>query len=285
MDWIADLSFGHDAMTGTILDEHQVPGVIGYVSDDPSKNLSRANLIDHLAHNRAVGLVFEDTIDDMHGDPGLGFGHGVIAVNEAAAIGYDWQHCVIFAADDRNTGPADWPNVLAYMENFATRVPVVGYYGDQDSIDYLAARHPEWFYWQSDSTSYGSGVSRHADLIQRFNDPRVAGLPMDASDILRQRVPFMGDDMFTDADRATLARIEARAQHADYTAGLELPAIAEIRGNAQNTARAVLTLHTAPDPAALAAALAPLLHQVPAAELQAALSEVLAKVSLTVEGD
>lgn len=282
MSWIADVSFGHDAMTGALLAAHGVPGVIGYVSDHPEKNLTKANLADLLAHDLAVGLVFEDTVDDMHSNPPLGHGHGVTAFNEARAIGYDAQNCVIFAADDRNTGPDDWPAVLAYMDAFAQSVPVVGYYGDQDSIDWLYTRRPHWLYWQSDSTSFGTGISAHTDLIQRYNDPRVASLPLDASDILTHRVPFMGDDMYTQTDRDRDTRMAGQLDKISFTEGLELPAIAEMRGNVQNIAKGIVGFKPGVDPVTLAAALAPLLHTVDPHQLIDALSQVLSKVSLSV---
>lgn len=210
MNWIADMSFAHDDVTGAILAAHDVPGVIGYVSDNPRKNLTKANLADQLGHGRLVGLVFEDSTDDMRGGAISGDHHGATALAQGLMIGYDVRNCVIFAADDENTSPADWPTVLAYLDAFAGHVPVPGYYGDQDSIDWLAPQRPHWFYWQADALSWGAGISRNAHLVQRYNDPRVAGLPLDASDIQRPGVPFMGDDMFTDADRATLNGIASQ---------------------------------------------------------------------------
>lgn len=204
MDWIADMSFAHDALTGAVLAGRGVPGVIGYVSDNPEKNLTRSNLADLLAHGLRVGLVFEDAITDMRGGARLGVAHGLTARMEAGDIGYDQADCVVFAADDENTTWEDWPTVLAYMDGFAGQVGQPGYYGDQDSIDWLAARRPHWWYWQSDSLSYGTGVSRNAHLVQRYDDPRVSGLELDASDIQREGVPFMGSDGFTDADRQVL---------------------------------------------------------------------------------
>lgn len=284
MSLIVDVSFAHDAMTGKLLAGRGIDGVIGYASRFPAKNMTAANLADWLAAGLSVGLVYEDDTNDMTFGATAGYPHGQLMVGWAHTIGYDLANCVGFAANDRNTLAGDLPAVLAYMQAFARSVPHPGYYGDQDSIDWLAARHPEWFYWQSESAAFGHGVSEHAHLLQRYNDPRVSGLAVDANDVVIPGIPLMGEDMFTDADRVLLQQAAGKAQHADYTAGLELPAIAEIRANAQNIAKAVTALHTAEDPAALAAQLAPLLHSVPAADLQAALAQVLTQIHLSVTG-
>lgn len=210
MTWIADVSFAHDGITGAVLTRLGAAGAIGYVSDDPDKNLTKEDLADLLGHGLLVGLVFEDSETDMRGGYQLGQQHGVTAVREATEIGYDWRNCVIFAADDVNTTQADWPTVLAYMTGFATQVPHPGYYGDQDSIDWLTTRIPGLWCWQSSSLSFGMGISRNAHLVQRYDSPRAQSLKLDVNDIQRTGVPFMGDDMFTDQDRATLNGIASQ---------------------------------------------------------------------------
>jgi hypothetical protein len=210
VSWVADFSFAHDAITGAELARIGAAGAIGYVSDHPEKNLTAANLRDLQLAGIPTALVFEDAVDDMAGNPSLGSGHGQVAVTQARAIGYDPESCTIFAADDRNTGPADWPNVLAYMDNYAKQVRWPGYYGDQDSIDWLAPQRPDWVYWQSDSMSFGNGVSRNAHLVQHYNDVRCQGLALDVSDIARPGVRWLGEDMFLDSDRATLNGIAAQ---------------------------------------------------------------------------
>lgn len=210
MDWVVDLSFAHDDLTGALLVQHGVQGVIGYFSDNPKKNVTQSNLTDWLAHGLHVGMVFEDSTDDMRGGAISGDHHGATAAAQAQAIGYDLEHCVVFAADDENTTRANWPTVLAYMDAFARHVGQPGYYGDQDSIDWLIVQRPHWFYWQSESMSFGTGISRNAHLVQRYNDPRVAGLPLDANDIQRIGVPFMAVDGFTTQDRAVLNGIASQ---------------------------------------------------------------------------
>lgn len=207
MDWIADYSFAHDSLSGELLASIGASGAIGYVSDNPRKNLTAANLSDLLANGLQVGLVFENNTDDMIGGWDSGHRHGTTSVTQAGLIGYDWHNCVIFAADDRNTGPENWPEALAYMDGFAVDVPWPGYYGDQDSIDYLFARRPHWFYWQTNALGWGNGPSRNAHLVQHYNDPRARGLALDVNDIQREGVPFMAGDGFTQKDRDTLNAI------------------------------------------------------------------------------
>lgn len=279
-----DVSFAHDAMNGHLLAGKNIDGVIGYASRFADKNMTAANLADWLAAGRVVGLVYEDDVNDMTFDARAGYPNGQRMAGWAHTIGYDLANCVGFAANDRNTLPGDRNAVLAYMEAFARSVPHPGYYGDQDSIDWLATRHPEWWYWQSESPAFGHGVSDHAHLLQRYNDPRVSGLPLDANDVVIPGIPWMGDDMYTDTDRQRDNKAATQIAQLSYASGIELPVLNEIRGNAQNIARAVTALHTAEDPAALAAELAPLLHSVPAAELQAALAQVLTQIHLSVTG-
>lgn len=282
--WGVDVSFGHSTVNYVYLATKGASFVVGYVSDHPEKNLTAADLHKIRSAQLIDLIVFEDTVTDMTEGAAGGHRHGATANEQAAALGYDRWAKPIFAANDRDAHPADFETILAYMEAFAAHVPLPGYYGDQDSIDFLAARHPDWTYWQSDSTAFGTGISRHAHIMQRYADSRVAGLPVDANDVQIAGIPWLGDDMFTDTDRAMLTKMAGQLQIVSYTEGIELPAIAEIRGNARAAASALVTLHTAPDPVALAAALAPLLHTVDPHELQAALATVLAQVKLTVTG-
>lgn len=184
----ADVSFGHGSANGTLLAAAGFSNVIGYVSDYPDKNCTAGEIADWLLHGLGVGLVWEDVETDMvTGDGGAS---GLKAYEQAKAKGYDADTRVIFAADDRNTGSPDWPRVLAYMDRFATHVPLPGYYGDQDSIDWLFPQRPHWYYWQSDSLSYGSGRTTNAHLQQFYNDPRALSLPIDVNE-QSKAVPFM----------------------------------------------------------------------------------------------
>lgn len=211
MGWVADLSFVHDDLSAAQVLMAGASAVIGYVSSNPAKNLTKANVSDYLGSGLNVGLVYEDTESDMIGGRPAGQIHGLSATNQGKRIGYDVDSCVIFAANDRNAGPNDLETVLAYMDGFAFYVPRPGYYGDQDSIDWLAARRPRWYYWQSSSLAYGVGRSRNAHLLQRYNDPRARGLPLDVNDVQIPGIPFMeAQDMFVDADRAVLLDIQSQ---------------------------------------------------------------------------
>lgn len=268
MVWVADFSFAHDSITADVLTRLGASGAIGYASDFTEKNLTAANLADLQAHGVPTMLVFEDTIDDMRSGPMIGKGHAQAAINWGRKIGYDVDGSTICFADDRNTGPADWPTVLAYMDAVAELVRWPGYYGDQDSIDWLAPQRPHWVYWQSDSLSFGSGISANAHLVQRYNDVRAGGLAVDVSDVQRAGVRWMGDDMFTDQDRVTLnglasiltapsglmARITAAISHYEQDELAHLgPAVATVqataaqvlgeleKSSAEDIAKAILT--------------------------------------------
>lgn len=189
MTLTVDLSFEHAAMTGAVLTNNtQFSNVIAYCSDDPNKNCTQAEIMDWLAHGLGVALVWEDTENDMV--TGDGKAAAIKALQQAKDKGYDVDHCPIFFADDRNTGVTDWPTVFRYMQGVSSVIPLPGYYGDQDSIDYLHALNSSWYYWQSDSLAYGVGRSNNAHLWQYYNDPRALSLPVDINEQLKP-VPFM----------------------------------------------------------------------------------------------
>lgn len=284
MTWGIDVSFAHASTNYASLAMRGASFVIGYSSDHPEKNLTKADVHNIRSQRLTDLLVFENIETDMIGGRGMGRVHGDTAVTQARAIGYDWQGKPIFAANDRDAHPNDFATILAYMEGFAESVPHPGYYGDQDSIDYLYARHPGWVFWQSSSLAYGDGISQHADIVQRYDDSRVRGWQVDANDVVSSTIPWIGDDMFNDADRAMLTKIAGQMQTVSYTEGIELPAIAEMRGNVQNIAKGIVGFKPGMDPVTLAAALAPLLHTVDPHQLIDALSQVLSKVSLSVAG-
>jgi hypothetical protein len=197
---ILDASFGHAEMKPTEVKKTGAAGIILYAGcNDTRKNATKAEVQALLAAGIQVGLVIENVNTDARGGASVGDAQGRAIVAGAKAVDYDWQNCVLFGGYDADSHPADWPHLLAYMEAFAKHVPVPGYYGDSDSIDYLHARHPDWIYWQSDSRSFSPlNPSSNTHILQMFNDPRAHGLPVDVNVLYRSHLRLMGDKMQLD---------------------------------------------------------------------------------------
>jgi len=157
--WIADLSYGWPSLSGHELLSLADPpiGVIGYAGCDAlDKNVSHDRLHDWLNAGLAVGLVIENGSRDLAEGAAVGAFHASKILAASQMLGYAWQSCVLFTVADFNeTTNGDYAGTLAGWNTFAARVPVPGYYGDSDSIDYLYAHAPisPVVAWQSSSSS------------------------------------------------------------------------------------------------------------------------------------
>jgi len=198
MTFVADLSYGWPTLTGEILHNLGVFGVIGYAGcDDAGKNVSKQRLADWLAHGLQVALVIENGERDLDNGTTVGNAQASSILGAAEQLGYDWEHSVLFTGADFNEGVGDYPKTLAAFQAFAHHIPIPGYYGDSDSIDYLAAHgFPHAIYWQSSSASYSpKHPTENAWLQQRYGDARAHGHALDVNDILKTPLPFMGANM------------------------------------------------------------------------------------------
>lgn len=203
MTYVYDASFGHAQITPHAVAAAGADGVILYAGcADTAKNVTAAELRALLDAGVHVGLVIENYATDAIGGAAVGAAQGQAIANAAARLGYDVANCVLFAGYDTDSHPADWPHLLAFMEAFAKFVPVPGFYGDSDAIDFLHARHPGWVFWQSNSTSFSPlNPTPNAHLLQHYNDPRAHGLPVDVNTVERVPLHLMGEDVaITDAD-------------------------------------------------------------------------------------
>lgn len=209
--FIVDGSFGlvEQQITGKRLRDIGAVGVIGYVSPNTMKNLTARMLDDYLTSGLSVGLVWEDAETSMM--TASGTSHGEQAYRQAHAIGYDIDHCVMFAAADWNVQASQLVTVNGYMAGFSDYVGHPGIYSNQRTLDMLAVTNNADYFWQSNSKSYSNGTSAHAHLQQLYNDPRAQHLPVDINNIVRTPLGMMGEgnvsDGFTDADRLVLNNI------------------------------------------------------------------------------
>jgi hypothetical protein len=197
---VIDFSFAHAEVTPAKL--AQIPGVTGFIAYAGSyggdKNITKAELHALLDAGLHGCLVIEDNAGDLVRGAPVGADQGRRVVAAAKALGYDWENAVLATGYDTDAHGGDYSHLLEAMEAYAREVPHPGYYGDSDSIDYLAARHPDWFFWQSSSGSFSpKNPTENAHLWQQFNHPLAhhAGLAsaVDINFVRRTPLGFMGE--------------------------------------------------------------------------------------------
>lgn len=215
--FIVDLSFDWYKLPGPVLLAHGVTHVLAYAGcPDRSKNVSKPMLHNWLDHGIGVNLIYENTeTDDASGYDG-GRAHGDALLAAAEQLGYDAAGCTLWAAVDRNVQSSELAHVGDYQRGFHDVIPVPGFYGNLRTLAYARQMRYGRHLWQSDSLSYSGGkVFPFAHLVQIYDAPEVRGIPgsvdYDRYQPAAGPLAFMGGtpmDGFTDADRATLARID-----------------------------------------------------------------------------
>jgi glycoside hydrolase-like protein len=210
--FIIDASFAHAEMTPSALRGIGASGAILYAGCDYApKNATRAEVQALLSAGLMVGLVIENFATDALKGAVEGARQGRNIRAAAVAMGYDVDHCVLFAGADWNTQANQEPAVDAFMAAFAREVGVPGFYGNSYAIDYVATGKHAQVFWQSDSTSFSYGPSPHAHLLQRFDDPRARGLALDVNDIQNTPLRLMGEaDMALDANDPQVRALNAK---------------------------------------------------------------------------
>lgn len=169
--------------------------VIGYVSADPSKDLSGAQLAAYLSAGLKVALVFETTADRALSGASGGKNDGAIAESAANSRGYP-LNAPIFYAIDFPAGPSDMPTLAAYggAFNLATRRPV-GPYGDFAAIEALVTpgAQPNQVGWQTAAWSNGL-LSQKANVYQRatHNHPLVVPANQFDEDVICKPITLAG---------------------------------------------------------------------------------------------
>lgn len=205
MNLVIDASFGANDLTAAILKSHGVTGAIGYVNTvDPSKNLSKVRFEDWINNGIQVGLVFENFNNDPLGGSSAGSANAAAGFNQAKALGYDINHCVLFFAADFNAQPSQLPVVDQYFNAVSNIVPYPGIYGNRLVLDTMGELKYCKSFWQSDADAWSNGISPLCNLKQQFNDPRVSGLPADANDVLKIPIGLMGEKMSAPIDYAKI---------------------------------------------------------------------------------
>jgi hypothetical protein len=144
--------------------------VIRYLSHDPTKDITAAEVAELHAAGLGILLVFETAA----GRATQGFAAGEADAEEAArralALGYP-DVCPLFFAVDTDATVSAVEQYFAAAKRFC---PPAGVYGGIDVVDSLLAAGGVHFGWQTDAWS-GVAVSTRAQLYQRKH-PTLGGL-------------------------------------------------------------------------------------------------------------
>lgn len=164
--------------------------VYGYLSHDPGKNITAAQIRAYHAHGVAVWLGWESE----PGRPLLGSSAGAADGRDASAqvdalirqVGYAPRNrLAIPYSCDRDVTAAQLPTCLAYYKSAeaASGHYYAGAYGEAALVDYLFAHGMTHGLFQTYAWS-GGRLSPHADLYQYLNGQTVAGASVDFDRVL-----------------------------------------------------------------------------------------------------
>lgn len=160
---VCDYSFAHPdpakiAAAGYV-------GVVRYLSPDPAKNLTPAELLALHAVGLGVALVWEAGAVDMLGAGPAGASEGAAAGAQARALGWPAGRPIFFAADFAASG-GQLGDVAAYLRAAVACGYPVGVYGSAATVDTMMAEGVCGWGWQTSAWS-GQAVSARAQLYQR----------------------------------------------------------------------------------------------------------------------
>ena len=150
-------------------------GVLRYLSHDPGKDLTPAELAALHAAGLSVGIVWETTADRALSGLDGGRADGAEANTRADALGWPAGRPVFLAVDFGAT-PDQLPAVLDYLRGAHCGRPV-GVYGSAAVVDAAAGSGLAGFCWQTEAWS-GTTVSPHANVYQRVTPTlTIPGVP------------------------------------------------------------------------------------------------------------
>lgn len=142
--------------------------VLGYISNDPTKDLSGAEIAAYAKAGLGVGLVYETTADRVLSGAAGGNADGIQANSAANARGYA-TNAPIFYAIDFDIAVSQYPLADAYGAAFnMANSRAVGPYGSFSYIEHAVTpgAQPNQVGWQTAAWSNGL-LSQKANLYQR----------------------------------------------------------------------------------------------------------------------
>lgn len=126
--------------------------IVGYVSHDVSKNLTRAECLAYLDAGIGVGLVWETTTDRALSGGSGGLEDGKEARRQANAIGFPTGKPIFTAVDfDATSAQLDKP-IRGYLNGFASTVGgirLAGVYGGLDTVKFALTAGLVGLGWQT----------------------------------------------------------------------------------------------------------------------------------------
>lgn len=153
--------------------------VCRYLSANPTKNITSAEIQDFHSHNLKICLVWQTT----EKRPLSGFEGGKSdarrARNLASTLGFPSYRPIYFACD-YDFSPKDQPLIDEYFKGIATIIPVclIGIYGGYYVVKRVVDAKLATFIWQTSAWSGGKWDSR-AHLRQVRYDERINGVQCD----------------------------------------------------------------------------------------------------------
>jgi len=142
--------------------------VLGYISNDASKDLSGAQIAAYAKAGLRVGLVYETTANRVLSGAAGGNADGIAANTAANSRGYA-ANAPLFYAVDFDAQPSDFATIAAYGNAFNLANPrPVGVYGSYAIVEHLVTpgMQPNQVGWQTAAWSSGL-LSAKANLYQR----------------------------------------------------------------------------------------------------------------------
>lgn len=268
---------------------------------------------DELAGLKAAGIAIvanaEQAADSFRG-AAAGKAHATSAQAMFKALGMPSDRPIYFSVD-WDAGAKDWPAVDAALKGAASVIGAarVGVYGSYDTVAHCRAAGTARWFWQTYAWSGGKQPPSYVHLYQYRNNQRIGGA---SCDFVRALLPDFGqwgvnntveDDDMTVDELITALNSNTKLRQAVCSAVLNTDGVlntpagagpASQKANPQWAAVSFLqniydasvssrdrvtALAAGQDPAALAAALAPLLHDVDAGELQTAIVGALKQLA------
>lgn len=168
------IDFSYARPLGNAIKDAGYAGVIRYLSSNPAKNLTPAEIRDYQNNKLEIGVVWEDIANA----PLLGFDRGSIdakkALTQANALGFPVSVPIYFACD-WDTTPAQQVQIDDYLKGCASIIGAkrVGVYGSFYVVERCFNNKTASWFWQTLAWS-GKQVSTHNHILQDLKDPKIA---------------------------------------------------------------------------------------------------------------
>lgn len=156
--------------------------IVGYVSQDESKNLTTSDIQRIHAAGLAVAFVMEYNASAALGGRPAGIDDGNVALQHFATLGVPSHVACYSAGTDFNVLPGEMSTCWAFEQGFASTMDNGGYrYGAYTGYPfglYMTQRNYVGFIWQTYAWSNGAWLA-NAALRQTSNGVHIAGIDLD----------------------------------------------------------------------------------------------------------